>query len=374
MPNTYNAMEINTGAATPHQASITCTCTHSVAKDVEEQSETSKSSEVATFLEDAEEFFDGVDLISIMTTGGVENREPSSEDDDMKDAESSRCVPSAKLEVAKSSNQPALMTDTMIGIYLTEKILDGPSDGNLYDPKLRRFLHYDKEITSIEYLGHGEQGIVFAAIFEGKKYALKVFKNTYYLSYWQVDTGKIYGLTPFVNECRAFARLDDLHENGDWAVECYGWMKLTDEQFTIVKKLVYVDNDPDLDSKDTVNLTRWAIVKRYMPELTRITDLPHIIETLEIAKCARMHDEDPSPDNYRGSRLVDLGCVKTWPHPLWTSYDDHAYDTHPGAFVESWKVNKDGTIQAGRWAAPKLRLKRRTYHKPSVATESSPKE
>lgn len=107
---------------------------------------------------------------------------------------------------------------------------------------------------------------------------------------------------PFSHECRAFARLDSMGENGTWAVKCHGWIKLSDEQFHPIRK--------------QEQLSRWAIVKDYIPNEIALKDVPEIRRQMAIARRAGLYPQDVKPENYRGSFLVDLGRVRTYPYPI----------------------------------------------------------
>nr|KMM66039.1 hypothetical protein CPAG_02379 [Coccidioides posadasii RMSCC 3488] len=75
---------------------------------------------------------------------------------------------------------------------------------------------------------------------------------------------------PIAHESRAFARLDSIGENGTWAVNCHGWMKLSDKEF---KRLQKYDS-----------LTRWAVVEDYNPNTITISDVPEIRRKMIIAR------------------------------------------------------------------------------------------
>ena len=114
---------------------------------------------------------------------------------------------------------------------------------------------------------------------------------------------------PFSHECRAFARLDSVGKNGTWAVKCHGWMKLSDQQFYPI-------------SHSWGNIcSRWTIVKYYISEPLRITDDPDIQRKMRIANEALLYPRDVCPQNYRGTFLVDLSSVYTYPYirRLWSN-------------------------------------------------------
>ena len=117
-------------------------------------------------------------------------------------------------------------------------------------------------------------------------------------------------MTPLANESRAFARLDSQNENGTWAVECYGWMKLSETQFNTIRNVV-----------NTRGLSRWVIVKEYLPMPTNHSHIHTVFTNFKIPKAARIWPgEDLRIENYRGSKIVDLSSTTTCPSPCWSEY------------------------------------------------------
>ena len=108
--------------------------------------------------------------------------------------------------------------------------------------------------------------------------------------------------TPFANECRAFARLNSRDQNGTWAVRCHGWMKLSDTQFQIIRSVV-----------KSSGLSRWVVVKDYMPLSTTPSDIPTIYANFNISKDAKILPQNVRLENYRGSKIVDLSSALTTP-------------------------------------------------------------
>ena len=108
--------------------------------------------------------------------------------------------------------------------------------------------------------------------------------------------------TPLVNESRAFARLDSRNENGTWAARCYGWMKLSDTQFKMVG-----------DAVNTHGLSRWVVVKEYLPTSTNHSHIQEIFTKFKIPREARILPKDARVENYRGSKIVDLLSALTAP-------------------------------------------------------------
>lgn len=107
--------------------------------------------------------------------------------------------------------------------------------------------------------------------------------------------------SPFVHECRAFARLDSVGDNGTWAVKCHGWIKLNDQQFKA------------LGNKHRT-FCRWAVVKDLIREELTMNDIPEIRRKMQIARKALLWPRDIKSENYRGSFVVDLGSTLTYPY------------------------------------------------------------
>lgn len=143
---------------------------------------------------------------------------------------------------------------------------------------------------------------------------------------------------PFSHECRAFARLDSIGENGTWAVKCHGWMKLSDKQFRPICR-------PWGDV-----CSRWTIVKDYIADPLSISDVPEIQRKMRIARRARLYPRDTRPQNYCASFLVDLGSVFTYPYigRLWSDYRRRQYFADFDEYAASWQVSiRDGTVIEG---------------------------
>ncbi|KAI2048660.1 hypothetical protein LOZ44_003870 [Ophidiomyces ophidiicola] len=193
------------------------------------------------------------------------------------------------------------MDDSMIGRWLDELPMSDPARKRKSRPMLRRFDHHTEPIDFLERLGEGAEGIVYRATIRGAEYAVKIFKEWTYTGRRGIPKRQRPYTSSFSHECRAFARLDSYGKNGTWAVHCHGWLKLSDTQFQPLPKYS--------------NLTRWAIVKDYIPHKVAITDVPEIRRKMAIARDALLHPQDVQPRNFRGSFFVDLGRVKTYPYP-----------------------------------------------------------
>lgn len=93
--------------------------------------------------------------------------------------------------------------------------------------------------------------------------------------------------------------------------------------------------------------SRWAIVKDYLPNPIDIDDVPDIRRKMSIARGALLHPGDMQPRNYRGSFLVDLGRVKTYPYPrrLWSTSRKREYYAYFDEYASNWQVSvRDGTV------------------------------
>ena len=145
-------------------------------------------------------------------------------------------------------------------------------------------------------------------------------------------------ITPLACESRAFARLDSHGKNGVWAVKCYGWMKMTDTQFKVIKRLVRAYDRRfyhTMGYYEKTELSRWVIVKDYIPTETDQSHATEKSETLAIPKALRIYPGDARPENYRGSKLVDLSCASTFPCPGWSELNfKHFFSEIPDHFAD----------------------------------------
>ena len=139
-------------------------------------------------------------------------------------------------------------------------------------------------------------------------------------------------ISPFGCESRTFARLCDLHKNGQWAVRCHGWMCLTDSQVQQLWKVSGpVRADPRWDR------ARWVIVKDFIagePPSREDENFQHVISNFRIPKCGGILPRDVKRGNYRGNLIVDLGSTVTFPfyrrYAHWSELDEffNSIDTY----------------------------------------------
>ncbi|EEH07261.1 conserved hypothetical protein [Histoplasma capsulatum G186AR] len=195
------------------------------------------------------------------------------------------------------------LDDSMIGRWLSELPMDHPERKSTSKPQLRRFIHHDKPIKRLGFLGAGAESCVYHIECEGKSYALKLARHwPYYDTDFpnRIKAHERILMAPFVREARAFARLDSVGENGTWAVKCHGWIKLNDSQFK------------ELGNKHQI-FCRWAIIKDMIPDEISMSDIPEVRRKMQIARKALLWPGDVKPENYRGSFIVDLGNTITYP-------------------------------------------------------------
>lgn len=129
-------------------------------------------------------------------------------------------------------------------------------------------------------------------------------------------------------------------------------MKLSDEQVHPVRRYL-------LHGGHTA-ATRWAIVKDYLPDPVQISDTPEIRRKMKIAQTAVIHPMDIHPRNYRGSFLVDLGSVRTFPYVrrLWSDRAfGNVFEMHEKG-IGAWEIDEaDGKMALGGTNAGRKRLK-----------------
>ncbi|KNG85319.1 hypothetical protein ANOM_006290 [Aspergillus nomiae NRRL 13137] len=217
------------------------------------------------------------------------------------------------MEQVQQDNQYQLLLE----LFLSEETLDVKltSDSSIIDPEqvvhqepvLKRFVGYEDKIKQPEFIGKGQQGFVFKFKHNERDLCLKLFYE-YTAPYSEEEVAFI---SPFGCEARAFARLCDLHENGRWAVQCHGWMYLTDSQLHQLREVSGpVRNDPNWYR------AHWAIVKDFIadePPSRHDKKFQNILTNFYIPKRGHILPRDVKKDNYRGDRIVDLGCTITFP-------------------------------------------------------------
>ncbi|PGG97274.1 hypothetical protein AJ79_09260 [Helicocarpus griseus UAMH5409] len=200
--------------------------------------------------------------------------------------------------------------DPRIERFVSELPMDDPQRKSTSKPQLRRFVHHDKPIKFHRILGFGTEGNIYHVEIEGNSYALKLFEHwaTRGLENPKLTKDEQLMTAPFIHECRSFARLDSIGQNGTWAVRCHGLMMLDDEQF---KSL----------GSDHRIFSRWAIVKGFIRDELAVSDIREIRRKMQIARKALLWPKDIKPENYRGSFLVDLGSTRTYPyiHRFWSN-------------------------------------------------------
>ena len=135
--------------------------------------------------------------------------------------------------------------------------------------------------------------------------------------------------SPLANESRAFARLNSRNKNGTWAVRCYGWMKLSDAQFETIGHVV-----------DTQALSRWVVVKEYLPEVTNSSHVEEIYKNFKIARKARLLPQDVRLENYRGTKIVDLSSTLTDPCLDWQEFEFNFFYQESACGVFDWFPSK----------------------------------
>ncbi|QKX53507.1 uncharacterized protein TRUGW13939_00586 [Talaromyces rugulosus] len=196
--------------------------------------------------------------------------------------------------------------DDLHDVCLSSEPFDSVTQPLRFDrhPKLKRFAHY-AEIEEPKYVASGQQGTVFRFKCRGKDLCLKLFKE------WRdAGSSRVFNeqsqklLNPF---------------NGTFAVRCHGWMTLTGADLA---RFLAVDKSTMIPPRYN---TKWAIVKDYIPNGPRESDLGTIIDNLQVARQAWLLPEDIKPANYKESFLVDLGNTKTFPTRFASAFEFHQF-------------------------------------------------
>jgi len=117
-----------------------------------------------------------------------------------------------------------------------------------------------------------------------------------------------------------------ISQNRTLAVGCHGWTKLTSHQLGDINQRFGI-----------FDISPWAIIKEVENIDSTPMHVPSIIKNLGIAYDAKILLKDIRPENYKGSRLLDLGTSRTWPHPLWSEFEYISSRETKSAVVRNWK-------------------------------------
>ncbi|KAI1264502.1 kinetochore Sim4 complex subunit FTA2-domain-containing protein [Xylariaceae sp. FL1019] len=190
------------------------------------------------------------------------------------------------------------------------------------------------EIEFVKEIGKGSHSLVWEVTINGSNYALKIFN-------WNTGTPDDQGVEltddewenyfwPFPNECRAYGRLKEFHQE-HLAFKCYGYLKIEGSHFEFLRE-VYNDFAgrhwyyvPELEECQEKSLH--AIVK----ELVTIPDGVHRLDLSMNRRMARraiknldsLHklgicDLDINEDNFMMGKQLDFSTAMTAPHPFLT--------------------------------------------------------
>lgn len=113
-------------------------------------------------------------------------------------------------------------------------------------------------------------------------------------------------------------------------------MKLSDNQFNTIRNVA-----------NNGSLSRWVIVKEYLPMSTNQSHIDTIIKNFEIPKAARiLPGDDIRIENYRGSKIVDLSSTLTFPTPEWSEYlFDFFYKETISGISDWFKTSQNGPCE-----------------------------
>jgi hypothetical protein len=102
-------------------------------------------------------------------------------------------------------------------------------------------------------------------------------------------------------------------------------MKLSDTQFKMIGDVI-----------NTHGLSRWVVVKEYLPMSTNLSHIQDIFTNFKIPKEARILPKDARVENYRGSKIVDLSSALTAPCPGWSEYEFEYFNDETIYGVLDW--------------------------------------
>ncbi|TRX99079.1 hypothetical protein FHL15_000421 [Xylaria flabelliformis] len=200
-------------------------------------------------------------------------------------------------------------------------------------PKLSPFRGAIEDIEFKEYLGpsitryeskDNALNHVFRVHIEGKEYCLKVFEFISLEQLWLsapsvpddyrrlTDNLVRYSLDPFYAECRAFGRLEEEGENGSIAVQCYGYIFLSQ---AIEHQIQTEFNINWCRQPEHKGIPLRAILKDYLrSDMCRGEQLCAMRSKLEKLNDMGIFNMNIREENYGRGLLIDFGMAITVPH------------------------------------------------------------
>ncbi|KAI1127064.1 kinetochore Sim4 complex subunit FTA2-domain-containing protein [Nemania abortiva] len=266
--------------------------------------------------------------------------------------------------------------------------LEGPKIGP-FDPSGSHF-----HINFIERIGKGTHSVAWKVEINGSIYALSMFK--YYdiskvLFPGELDTLHKYGLTdseilnswdPFINECRAYGRLQEV-DISHVAAKCYGYIFISADGHDSSKdvdiheaKWVRCRNQTPNTPLD--KLTFRAIVKEYIESERAFVPktIPKMMRNLKTLHKHGIIHRDIHAANYREGLLVDFSSAITVPHYLldvklgyvkadqiysYEADDEHEFDY----MIDKWNDENQTKIWRRFFANPRYSGRLRSKGEPS---------
>ena len=129
-------------------------------------------------------------------------------------------------------------------------------------------------------------------------------------------------MDPFYNECRAYGKLIETKRNGEYAVECYGYLHLPasiETEMTSRFRVTEWDR-PSSEASKPMSLREpfRCIVKELIEEDTPFTrsQIKSMLTHLRRIRQIGIFPMDIAARNYRGGTLIDFSAAMTRPHYL----------------------------------------------------------
>ena len=129
-------------------------------------------------------------------------------------------------------------------------------------------------------------------------------------------------MDPFYNECRAYGRFAETHQDGKIAVGCYGHLSIPAEREDELEQKFRVENWDRPDREYAIPVAKRQPLRAIVKELVR-EDVPltqrivkKMLKDLKKMRDLGVYPLDVRARNYKAGRLLDMSIAMTEPHYL----------------------------------------------------------
>lgn len=129
-------------------------------------------------------------------------------------------------------------------------------------------------------------------------------------------------MDPFYNECRAYGRFAETHQDGKIAVRCYGHLSIPAEREDELERKFRIKDWDRPDKEYAIPVAKRepfrAIVKELVREDEPLTQraVKKMLKDLKKMRDLGVYPLDVRARNYKGGRLLDMSVAMTEPHYL----------------------------------------------------------